>query len=582
MILTILMQKMRHCTMDLNTALDDSKIAIHFFFNNKFDDAQNILQPWVGTSLYHTMGTSIFQFLEAILTFQPSSIQKASTSLKRSIRLCNLYRKKNTLTQSIGNMMKKPNYDSYTPDEIHAELCYAEALLLKALLTFIEDETLVSFLRAGIKIRSCFNSYKECNNILVSRSWIEEENSYKVHFESGVRLGIGAFNLMISLLPSKIIKLLEFIGFSGSKHLGLNELHLGNQLQNGVRHVLCVMTLLAYNLVIVYVFTQEDGDLEFCDVALKQQLAIYPNGALFLYFKGRLEFMRGNTEEAAKWYTSSVQSQIAWKQFHHICYWEMVWAYSVALDWKRAEMYACKLMEESKWSRTIYNYQRACIMLMRGHSNLSRDDLNTINQLMLDVPKYKQRIAGKSIPMEKFSVKKSQRYINQNNRLFLPAVELMYLWNLFKVFSKKKSLCENLFRLIDKHTKDLEKNPGQYGSEYEFDNKALGQLLKGTCLRIMNTPLLAEECLKNVISLEKKIKEDRFLVPYAHVELAFLYKNKGQLDKAAWFLESAKKNYSGYSLETRLHFQIHCAWSTLNESKPEGNLKANETECDRY
>lgn len=36
----------RHCKMDLNTALSDSKIAIHLFFNNKFDDAQHILEPW--------------------------------------------------------------------------------------------------------------------------------------------------------------------------------------------------------------------------------------------------------------------------------------------------------------------------------------------------------------------------------------------------------------------------------------------------------------------------------------------------------------------------------------------------------
>lgn len=45
-------------------------------------------------------------------------------------------------------------------EEVHAELCFAESLLLKALLSFIEDETLVSFIRAGLKIRSCFNSYK--------------------------------------------------------------------------------------------------------------------------------------------------------------------------------------------------------------------------------------------------------------------------------------------------------------------------------------------------------------------------------------------------------------------------------------
>jgi hypothetical protein len=45
-------------------------------------------------------------------------------------------------------------------EEIHAELCYAEALLLKSMLTFVEDETLVSFIKAGLKIRSCYNSYK--------------------------------------------------------------------------------------------------------------------------------------------------------------------------------------------------------------------------------------------------------------------------------------------------------------------------------------------------------------------------------------------------------------------------------------
>lgn len=38
-----------------------------------------------------------------------------------------------------------------------------------------------------------------------------------MHFESGVRMGVGTFNLMISLLPARVIRLLEFIGFSGNK-----------------------------------------------------------------------------------------------------------------------------------------------------------------------------------------------------------------------------------------------------------------------------------------------------------------------------------------------------------------------------
>lgn len=50
-------------------------------------------------------------------------------------------------------------------------------------------------------------------------------------------MGIGAFNLMISLLPARIIKLLEFIGFGGNKAFGLQELEHGFMLKTGLRQV---------------------------------------------------------------------------------------------------------------------------------------------------------------------------------------------------------------------------------------------------------------------------------------------------------------------------------------------------------
>lgn len=42
----------------------------------------------------------------------------------------------------------------------------------------------------------------------------------------------------------------------------------------GIRQVLCVMTLLGYNLIVCYVLTHQEGDLEFCDEILKGQLAV--------------------------------------------------------------------------------------------------------------------------------------------------------------------------------------------------------------------------------------------------------------------------------------------------------------------
>lgn len=57
--------------------------------------------------------------------------------------------------------------------------------------------------------------FRECMHILEKRQW--GDTGSRMHFESGVRMGVGTFNLMVSLLPARVIRLLEFIGFSGNK-----------------------------------------------------------------------------------------------------------------------------------------------------------------------------------------------------------------------------------------------------------------------------------------------------------------------------------------------------------------------------
>ncbi|PSN57871.1 Tetratricopeptide repeat protein 39B [Blattella germanica] len=416
-------------SMDLQTAMDEAKTAVHHFFNNKFKEARDILQPWANSSMYHSVGNSVFTFLEAMLTFEHQHIEAASEALKQCITVCNRYRKKNSISESLGKMVKKTNYDQYSPEEIHAELCYAEALLLKSMLT-------------------------ECSNILHQRNWGDE--SHKVHFESGVRMGIGAFNLMISLLPARVIKLLEFIGFSGSK--------------------------------------------------------LYPQGVWFLFFKGRLEFMKGNIEESVNWYTKSWKSQSMWPQFHHLCFWELIWTNSVKGEWREASKYADWLLHESRWSRTIYSYQKAAMLIMLGE-DMSLDERTEVESLMRDAPQWKQRIAGKSLPMEKFAVRKTDRFFAQKKMLVLPAYELLYVWNLFKVLGKKRELIQTVYKTIEKTLAKL--NSQKKPQEFDSDNQALVLLLKGASLRQMQSPLQAEECLTSVLALEKKIKEDHYLIPYA-------------------------------------------------------------------
>lgn len=146
--------------MDLNQALIESKMSIDYFFNNKFDEARLLLLPHANTSIYHAVGHAVFLFLEAMLTFEQKHIESASNALSKCLHVCKKFQRKSTISESIGKTFKKVNYESYTEMEAHAELCSAEALLLKALLTFVEDETLSSMIKGGMKIRTCFNSYK--------------------------------------------------------------------------------------------------------------------------------------------------------------------------------------------------------------------------------------------------------------------------------------------------------------------------------------------------------------------------------------------------------------------------------------
>ena len=226
----------------LEEGLEAAREAIDKFLNNKFDEARDIVQPLyvyshqlleqrcqylfssrADRSIYHALGYGVFMYLKAVMTFEQKHIEEASAVLTRACDTISRFRKKSGgLVDSLGKMLRKADYDSYTDAEVHAELCFAEVLLLKAVLTLCEDETLVSFVKAGLKVRTCYQSFRDCWTIMQERKW--DNDQHRLDFESGVRMGVGSFNLMISLLPARVMKLLEWIGFGGSK-VKIHQMH---------------------------------------------------------------------------------------------------------------------------------------------------------------------------------------------------------------------------------------------------------------------------------------------------------------------------------------------------------------------
>ncbi|XP_023169373.1 tetratricopeptide repeat protein 39B-like isoform X2 [Drosophila hydei] len=299
------------------------------------------------------------------------------------------------------------------------------------------------------------------------------------------------------------------------------------------------------------------NDLSLCDDILTTQLTKYPNGVWMLFFKGRFELIQGNLDAAESWYVRSWQSQDTWPQFHYLSFWELLWINCIQQKWNDAQFYASQLLEKSNWSRSIYSYQLAVIKLMLCPK--SDEDKQKIEKLMLEVPQYRQKIAGKSLPMEKFMAGRAIRYRSQNNRLVLPLIELMYLWNMFKFIGNNYQISDNFLQIIDAELATLSEASTNL---YYADNRALCLLLRGSCYVQMGKPALALQDLGECIA-QIGIVQDHFIIPYASVESALCHaENDPAL--AISMLQETKKKFSKYALESRLHFRIHMALMDLN------------------
>uniref|UniRef100_A0A3P9PJE0 Tetratricopeptide repeat protein 39B n=1 Tax=Poecilia reticulata TaxID=8081 RepID=A0A3P9PJE0_POERE len=496
----------RACQMDLQTAIQETQCALNLVLNNRFSQALDLLKPWKH-SMYHALGYSSILVMQATMTFDQKDIQTAMETIKQALQTCHRFRKRNSVVVSLSSLIsKQSSLQEGTSHWFNWEPLFSVNKLVFSVLIF-QDENMISFIKGGIKIRTSYQIYK----------------------------------------------LLEFIGFSGNR-VSFPSLREGAASQS-LRSIICVLTLLFYNTYVSLILGTGEGNLTEAEALLEPYQQKYPKvrpiETLFDYARSRFE--------------ECISSQQEWKQIHHLCYWELMWTHSFQQEWQQAYRYADLLCKESRWSKAIYMYQKAAILSMMTEDDVRKTGEDIVEVFRLQVEGLKQRLAGKSIPMEKFAVRKSRRYkAAQPVPLVIPALEMMYVWNGFNIVGKRADYTESLLVTIEKAEQQLRNDANP--SEFHPDDSGLVQMLKGLCLKHLGRLLQAELCFTQVLSSESRIRYDHYLIPFSLYELGLLYKQQGDFVKAAAYIEKAKTNYKDYSMESRLHFRIHAALSSLKGS----------------
>lgn len=246
---------------------NDISRAFDLAIDGRIDEAVAICSK--NDSLYLRYGQGLLNS-RGILTMEEDHLKNAIHELKKCLSFIDGSRKRE------GWSFSSPNFNAYTDEEAHSELIHAECSILLALLCVTLDQSFIGFVNGALYARSSNNGFKKCFKIMeCKRTWCSDAS--RIHFKSGTRTATGMFELIVSFFPSKFVTLLEYVGFSGNRKFGLDQLKRSAALTDGLRYSLAVFGLVLFIGLLDNVFGLGEADDNYLIVQMDIFVQRYPN-----------------------------------------------------------------------------------------------------------------------------------------------------------------------------------------------------------------------------------------------------------------------------------------------------------------
>jgi tetratricopeptide (TPR) repeat protein len=225
-----------------------------------------------------------------------------------------------------------------------------------------------------------------------------------------VYFGYGIMNIVLSLIPPKLMKLANLFGFSGDRRLGLQALEFASHSQD-MKAPLARIALLWYHTIVRPFFAldgeKEDAGADEADRLLKEAESLYPNSALFLYFKGKVLYLRRQLGDALAVYTSAASLSRDQREIEHIALYEKGWIHFLQLNYAESLPCYIRLKNETRWSACFYAYLCAAMTGVMG-------DLKESRELFLQSSRLVKR---KNNNLEKFCYRRVSGHVANCNRV---------------------------------------------------------------------------------------------------------------------------------------------------------------------
>ncbi|WVQ98662.1 hypothetical protein IAU59_005793 [Kwoniella sp. CBS 9459] len=600
--------------------IDTCREALTLFLTSRMKEAEEYCMEKEGEGhhMYLQSAQGIIQALKGMMTFDSIDLANALEITKATAVTASALRRPtdSIVSRFVRSGAAVARIKSMTPLERHAELVFAETSLMKAVLAIVSGGDWLGLVREALNMRNAHGIYHILQQYLDDVDKNGYDDTIDMDFRSGVVLGSGTSALMLSLLPGKVIRIAEILGLAGNKDTALETLMSAggwsrtrdtpafDETNEGLRRPVCDLILLTFHLVISVLMPVSGVDIGMARKILAYNMRRYPDGVFFLYFQARLYTAQCQPEEANKSLQRALDQKLEYIQLQHMVLWDYACNHMMLSNWKGALDCFSILKDESNWSRCTYTYAAAAaiVQLAQEGDGKSGAKISEAEKLMHQVPRLTKKMVGKSLPIEKLVSRKARKFHSQNNRLFLPSMELAYVFGSL-LNTPRRSLLDDWLPKVNSALKKLDEvEPAQYGNGNEYwDDYCLGHFLRGmvqSVARYQNVEAApeatrkaegdpsdqvldegAEKDYRAVIRHSPEVQLDHYILFHNYYELGRLYARRGDDEQAKECFEvvmSGKlpehnaymaKAHGKYSLEGALLLKTHAALSAIKDKE---------------
>lgn len=233
----------------LDDVLEDARWMMKEFLNGKFQTIMEHCKKRAHISIFHQAGSAMFDFLDSFLALDKDKLNNALASMKKASERANALRRKTGLV----GYLTRGDFTNYSDMEIHAELIFAITELMCGLLIILADQSIYGAVNACLKAKTCYSCLKNCEYALEDKLEWESELSRK-NLESGMCLGVGAFDLILSFCPTVVTRILDYVGFNSDRLEALAKLKRCIELDEAIFFEVCAISLTVYHSFLSYFY----------------------------------------------------------------------------------------------------------------------------------------------------------------------------------------------------------------------------------------------------------------------------------------------------------------------------------------